>query len=152
MRDEAYDHVDPYADGTYGTNYTPASIELERDKREEFSRQQTIVLSFATRMGTYGITGGDVKNHYGWETNAVSRTLSNLLRDGQLVRLKETRGKAHVHVLPQWVDGRDVLPYQSTNTKHRLAALREARVVVDKAGSWHDALLALAELIAREES
>lgn len=152
MRDEAYDHMDPYGDGTYGTNYTPASTELERDKHQEFSRQQTIVLNFTARHGRRGITGGDIKDYFGWETNAISRSLSNLLRDNHLVRLKETRGKAHVHVIPTQVDGRGFLPYVSTSTKNRLAALRQARVIVAGSHSYDEALLALDELIALEES
>jgi hypothetical protein len=151
MRDEAYDHVDPYADGTYGTNYTPASTELERDKHAEFSRQQTVVLGLAAGSRGGGITGADVKQYFQWETNAVSRTLSNLLRDGQLVRLKERRGRAHVHVLPQWRDGREVLPYVSTASKTRLATLHQARRIMVTSYSLREAMDRVDELIAAAE-
>ena len=143
---------EPYADGTYGTNNTPASTQYEHDQHHEFSRQQSVAFGLAQTAGPYGVTGGDVKDATGWETNAVSRSLSNLLRDGHLVRLKETRGKAHVHVLPRHVMGRDVQPYESTNTKNRLVVLRAARSLVAGARSYDEALLALDELIAAEES
>jgi hypothetical protein len=152
MRDEAYDHVDPYADGTYGTNYTPASTELERDKHAELSHQQDVVLGLATNARYFGITGWDVKEATDWETNAVSRSLSNLLRDGRLVRLKARRGRAHIHVVPEWVAEREVLPYMSTNTKNRRAALMEARNAVAAVPSVWEALAAIDNLIAREES
>ena len=152
MSDEAYDHVDPYGDGTYGTNNTPASTELEHDQHEEFSRQQSVVMAMAMVAGYYGITGADVKEVTGWDSNVKSRSLSNILRDGQLVRLKERRDRAHVHVLPKWVMLRDVLPYESTNTKHRLAALREARNLVAGSLSYDAALMAIDELIRAEES
>jgi hypothetical protein len=147
MSDEAYDHADPYADGTYGTNYTPASTQLERDKHTEYRDQQDRVMALALRAGYQGITGGDVKEATGWETNAVSRSLSNLLRDGELVRLKETRGKAHIHVLPRWRALRELLPYESTTAKNRRAALRDARAVVLASTDKYAALDAIDQLL-----
>jgi hypothetical protein len=152
VSDEAYDHVDPYADGTYGTNYTPASAELEHDTHEEIMRQHAIVWELARKSGTYGITGADVQLATGWETNACSRCLSNLLRDGGLVRLSERRRRAHIHVLPAYADHRELLPYKSSASKQRVAALREAHDIVAGSGSYYEALTALDELIAREES
>lgn len=129
FRDDA-EH-DPYADGTYGTNYTPASSSLERDKREEFSRQQSVVMELARNARYHGITGADVIEATGWNDSPKSRAMSNLLRDGALVRLRERRDRGHVHVTPEWVAERPTLPYISTEDKHRAQALHEAAQTIE---------------------
>ena len=152
MSDEAYDHVDPYGDGTYGTNNTLASSEYEADIHGDYRVQLDVVMDMARKAGSWGITGTDVRKETGWNDSPKSRALSTLLRTGLLVRLKERRDRAHIHVLPEWRGFREVLPYESTNTKYRLAALEEARTVVAGSASYYEALLALDELIeaARE--
>jgi hypothetical protein len=152
MSDEAYDHVDPYADGTYGTNSTPASTEYEADIHEDYRAQLDVVMDLARRAGYQGITGTDVRRITGWNDSPKSRALSTLLRTGLLIRLKERRDNAHIHVLPEYRAFREVLPYQSTNTKYRLAALEEARTVVAGSASYYEALLALDELIEAARS
>lgn len=151
MTDEAYDHVDPYRDGTYGTNATPASTEYEADIHEEYRGQLDIVMNLAHNAGWEGITGADVKRATGWNDSPKSRALSTLLRTGALVRLKQRRDHGHIHVLPAYQGLGEVLPYESTSTKNRLTALREAHALVAGAQSYHEALLALEEAIAAEE-
>ena len=116
-----------YADGTYGTPGVEASNDLAEDKHTEFSRQQLVVIGLASEAGGYGITGHDIQRITGWGDSPKSRSLSNLLRDGKLVRLVELRDRGHIHVLPQFVNDRPVHPYGSIADKHYQRGLADGR-------------------------
>lgn len=147
-----------YGDGTYGAN-ADASRDLERDQHATFTDQQAAVLALAYDAGERGITGHDVQVATGWGDSSKSRAMSNLLRDGKLLRLTEKRDRGSVHVLPEHLAGREQEPYQSIAEKHRLAGYAEGRYdgvgvgldlafsTVDNADSLGDALIALRRLV-----
>lgn len=147
-----------YADGTYGANST-ASRDLERDQHASFTDQQSVVLALAYDAGAYGITGHDVQAATGWGDSPKSRAMSNLLRDGKLVRLTEKRDRGSVHVLPEHVGGREVEPYRSISEKHYqrgngdgleegwLMGVQDAFTAVEDSDSLGEALIALRRLI-----
>lgn len=148
-----------YADGTYGAGAVDTSADLERDQHATFTDQQSAVLALAYDAGEHGITGHDVQAATGWGDSPKSRAMSNLLRDGKLVRLREKRDKGHVHVLPENVNGRDVEPFRSIAQKHHAdgyaeglhdgigTGLDRAFTVVESSDSIGDAMIALRRLI-----
>ncbi|QNL30273.1 helix-turn-helix DNA binding domain protein [Microbacterium phage ClearAsMud] len=147
-----------YADGTYGGS-ADASRDLERDQHATFTDQQATVLALAYDAGATGITGHDVQVATGWGDSSKSRALSNLLRDGKLIRLTEKRDRGSVHVLPEHVGDRDTEPYVSVAEKHYARGYADAShdgigigldrafTVVDNSDSIGDALIALRRLI-----
>lgn len=151
-----------YADGTYGGS-AEASRDLERDQHATFTDQQAVVLALAYTAGDWGITGHDVQEATGWGDSSKSRAMSNLLRDGKLVRLAEKRDRGSIHVLPEHVNDRATEPYVSIAEKHRAAGYSEGRYdgvsvgldlafsVVDNADTIGDALIALRRLIENRQ-
>lgn len=147
-----------YADGSYGGN-SEASRDLERDQHATFTDQQSVVLALAFDAGPRGVTGHDIQVATGWGDSPKSRALSNLLRDGKLVRLAEKRDRGSIHVLPEHAGDRPTEPYRSIAEKHRAAGYSEGRFdgvsvgldlafsTVDNADSLGDALIALRRLI-----
>ena len=57
--------------------------------------------------GQQGLTWNELAYHYGWHHGQASGALSNMHKTGHIMRLKETRNKSHVYVLPEWVMFRD---------------------------------------------
>lgn len=153
------DHARPYGDGTYGTSGVDTSTDLATDKHVEQADQQSTVLALAAEAGWHGITGHDVQAATGWGDSPKSRAMSNLLRDGKLVRLIDRRDHGYVHVLPDWVLGRITEPYRSIAEKHRQAGyldgeragtilgLHNAFAAVDGADNIGDALITLRQMI-----
>lgn len=153
-----------YADGTHGAGAVDTSKDLERDQHATFTDQQSVVLALAFDADEYGITGHDVQAATGWGDSPKSRAMSNLLKDGKLVRLAEKRDRGHVHVLPGKEAGRDIEPYQSIAEKHRLAGydagynlgvthgLERAFEVAADADNLGDAMIALRALITERRS
>lgn len=147
-----------YSDGTYGAN-ADASRDLERDQHATFTDQQAAVLALAYDAGERGITGHDVQVATGWGDSSKSRAMSNLLRDGKLLRLTEKRDRGSIHVLPEHLAGREQEPYQSIAEKHylrgredsandgRLAGLRDAFRILDSSDSLGEALIDLRRVI-----
>lgn len=147
-----------YADGTHGGN-SEAPRDLERDQHATFTDQPATVLALAYDAKERGITGHDVRTATGWNHSSQSRTMSELLRDGKLLRLAEKRDRGWVHVLPECRNGRPVLPYRSNVSKHRSEGYAQGKVAgvnlglalafstVDSADSIGDALIALRRLI-----
>jgi hypothetical protein len=150
-----------YGDGTYGAN-SGSSRDFEHDQHESMSNQQAIVMALAEGAGSYGITGRDVQAQTGWGDSPKSRALSNLLRDGKLIRLAERRDRGSIHVVPDQVGDRPTEPYRSISDKHHTAGFEEgiregvsigldrAFVLVDDADTLGEALIAIRRLI--EES
>lgn len=148
-----------YADGTHGAGAAPASADLERDQHVTFTDQQSAVLALAFDAQAEGITGRDVQLATGWGDSPKSRALSNLLRDGKLIRLAEKRDNGHIHVLPEYVLDRQIEPFVGIAQKHFdagrlqganegvLVGLDRAFSIVDASDNIGDALIALRRLI-----
>jgi hypothetical protein len=96
----------PY-DGTEGFSGTDTSEARARSEAVSgvASVRQRYVLIQAARAGVRGVTVAELRDdrlHHG----RISGTLSVLHKVGKLVRLRETRDKCKVYVLPEFVDGR----------------------------------------------
>lgn len=77
------------------------------------NKTQRYVLIAAKQAGRRGITVADVREktgglHHGRMSSAVTKQHIA----GNLVRLTERRGNAHVYVLPEFADGRELHPYR----------------------------------------
>lgn len=81
--------VDADGDGTTGAN------------------QRQVLAALALAM-TRGRTWRDLSEEYGWHHGTASGVLSVLHKSGQIVRLKETRNRCKVYVLPEYAAGREV--------------------------------------------
>src|SRR5687768_3793177 len=97
----------PYA-GTEG--YAGSDTSRERALREAIdgvaSKRQRFLLILASRAKERGVTVADVRDqslHHG----RVSGALSVLHKTGKLARLRETRERCKVYVLPEYVNGRE---------------------------------------------
>lgn len=149
-----------YADGTYGVSSATASVELESDKHQLYADQQSIVLEIARDAGAYGTTGTDIRRITGWGDSPKSRAMSNLLRDGELVRLKERRDRGHIYVLPENANGRELEPYSSIVDKHYsrgfsegyLEGMKDVLQAVQAAGSLNAARETLIRLAKQARS
>lgn len=101
----------PYA-GTEG--YAGSDTSRERALREAIdgvaSKRQRFLLILASRAKERGVTVADVRDqslHHG----RVSGALSVLHKTGKLARLRETRERCKVYVLPEYVNGRETEPH-----------------------------------------
>jgi hypothetical protein len=101
----------PYA-GTEG--YAGSDTSKDRALSEAVdgtaSKRQRFILILAHRAKERGITVADVRDqvlHHG----RVSGALSVLHKVGKLARLRETRDRCKVYVLPEYVNGRETEPH-----------------------------------------
>src|SRR5690606_32543084 len=74
----------------------------------------------------------DVRNTLIPHHGTASRVLSVLHIGGRIIRLKESRDGAKVYVLPEYQMTRPVERYASTRSKHRTAALTDARSALER--------------------
>lgn len=122
----------PYA-GTEG--HAGSDTSRDRAFREAIdgtaSKRQRYILIMAQRAHERGITVADLRDtslHHG----RVSGALSVLHKAGKLNRLRETRDKCKVYVMPQFVNGRETESHGVIHRadKHTLAAAEtvEARL------------------------
>lgn len=98
----------PY-DGTEGFSGTETSEARARSEAVSgvASVRQRYILIQAARAGVRGVTVAELRDdrlHHG----RISGALSVLHKVGKLRRLRETRDKCKVYVLPEFVDGREV--------------------------------------------
>jgi hypothetical protein len=101
----------PYA-GTEGFAGSEASKKAAIDAviHGTASKRQRYVLILAGRAKERGVTVAELRDaslHHG----RVSGALSVLHKVGKLARLKETRGKCSIYVLPEYVNGRPTSPH-----------------------------------------
>lgn len=142
------DSSTPYA-GTEGFSGTDTSRERAESKAASAKRRQNAMLRYLRERGSLGATVVDVKDagrlvvekgllthpltsefeHHG----TASGTLSILHRAGAIARLVETRDKAHVYVLPEFIDGRPFERFVGNAEKAALRELDELLVEIDAA-------------------
>lgn len=122
----------PYA-GTEGHSGTDTS--RERAESEALngvaSARQRFVLILAERAKEKGITVAEIRDsrlHHG----RISGTLSVLHKAGRLSRLRLTREKCKVYVLPEYVEDRQTEEFG--RKKHR--ASPESREAADRVDAW----------------
>lgn len=123
----------PYA-GTEGFSGTDTSRERAESKAATARHRQNSLLRYLRARRAQGATVAEIKEtasprgtgalprefeHHG----TASGTLSILHRTGQIARLTETRGRAHVYVLPEFVDGRAFERFVGNAEKAAIRAL-----------------------------
>lgn len=142
------DSSTPYA-GTEGFSGTDTSRERAESKAASAKRRQNAMLRYLRERGPLGATVVDVKDagrlvvekgllthpltsefeHHG----TASGTLSILHRAGAIARLVETRDKAHVYVLPEFIDGRPFERFVGNAEKAAIRALDDMAEQIEHA-------------------
>ena len=122
-------------DGTSGAMHTDTSkARAEKNDIEGVTgKRQAFTLKYAQQRGTSGITVIDLREHPSFigHHGEASSSLTNLHKDNRLVRLGECRNHSHVYVLPEFVNGREVLPFRSQRTFLPIDVLEARRAAVD---------------------
>ena len=135
------DSSTPYA-GTEGFSGTDTSRERAETKAASAKRRQNDMLRFLSRQSTRGATVAEAKRAAGASIGAefahhgtASGTLSILHRAGAIARLVETRDKAHVYVLPEFIDGRPFERFIGNAEKAAIRALDDMAEQIEHARS-----------------
>lgn len=112
---------DPYHDGgTRGASGPSASREAaDADLYKGITNAaQRYVLIWARWAGEAGVTSAELREKAGTlHHGRVSSAITKQHIAGRLVRLVERRGHCHVYVLPEYVAGREGLPYRQQNPR-----------------------------------
>jgi hypothetical protein len=98
----------PYS-GTSGWSGTDSSAERARvqDADGTTGKRQIEALTYLASRGRHGATWKELADGLNLHHGSASGVLSVLHKTEHLCRLKETRNKCKVYVLPQFVHGRD---------------------------------------------
>lgn len=91
-------------------------------------RSETILDMLAV-SGTVGVTWKEVADHLNVHHGSASSVLSNLHRDGQVVRLVDKREGSSIYVLPKFVNGRAKVSYKA-NKKIEKVPVTQTKTVV----------------------
>lgn len=107
----------PYA-GTSGWSGTDTSREraVSEDESGTTAKRQAETLSYLRQVGAQGMTVTELRHGTGWHHGKASGLLSVLHKVGRVERLAEKRGRCHVYVLPEYVNGRDTQPHGRRDT------------------------------------
>jgi hypothetical protein len=77
------------------------------------AKAQRLTLILAAQQHVRGITIVELRESKGsLHHGKMSSALTNLHKEGRLVRLVERRDRSHVYVLPEFVAGRETLPFR----------------------------------------
>lgn len=120
----------PYA-GSDGFSGTDTSEQAAEDHHETAGDKQNAVLELLGERKARGLTVVDVRNILIKHHGTASRVLTVLHVGGKIIRLKESRDGAKVYVLPEYQMTRPIERYISTKSKHRTAALIDARGAIE---------------------
>jgi len=110
-----YENGVPYVEGSdTSRKAAQAAQSMAKTLRDQ-------VCAHATALGPYGMTRQEICKATGLKNETVCPRVRELLRDGRLVTLVETRGTdakndAHVLVAPMYVQGREVEPFVEYRT------------------------------------
>lgn len=122
-------------DRTSGSVHTDTSKAqtAKKDAGGATGKRQAFTLKYAQRAGASGITVVDLREHPGFigHHGEASSSLTNLHKDDRIVRLSECRNQSHVYVLPEFVNGREVLPFRSQRSFLPIDNLGARRAAVD---------------------
>jgi hypothetical protein len=151
--DQSATPVLPYAGTSGHAGGGPSRERAERDDRSGATTvRQQAVLDDLRRRGADGATWNELGERLGLHHGQVSSALSNLHRDGQLVRLTERRRRSSVYVLPEHVNDREPSPWRP-NVSARL--LRDVLSEIDgdlRLGRVNDARRRIAQTLAQIEA
>jgi len=93
-----------YADGTSGhsgSDTSQARAERERDNGTKSAREIE-TLSWLALAGSGGLTYSELGEMAGWHHGQSSSVLSNLHKDGRILRLTIRRKRSKIYVLPEY--------------------------------------------------
>lgn len=122
----------PYA-GTSGHSGTDTSETRARqaDKSGKTGDRQRRVLWFLAGCRNHGATWKELSEATGWHHGTASGALSVLHKTGHIARLRESRSRCKIYVLPQYVGGRDTEPHRGNMTR-RVSNPREAVMLTER--------------------
>lgn len=104
----------PY-NGTSGHSGTDTSKDRAEflDKTGRTRDRQAKVLELLESRHFIGVTWQEVARELGIHHGSASGALSVLHKTGHIVRLKMTRNRCKIYVLPNWVEYRETEPFKS---------------------------------------
>lgn len=96
----------PEDDGTHTAGWSGSETSHERALRErdsgELSKRLKRTLNIVRMSGVRGLTVKELRDDTGWHHGKASAALSVLHHDNLLLRLKESRDRCQVYVVPQY--------------------------------------------------
>lgn len=106
----------PY-NGTSGWSGSDTSQERakEQDALGKTSERQELILDLLSKSGQNGLIWSDVSKELGWHHGSSSGALSVLHKTGHIMRLKDTRSRCKIYVLPKHVGDRETEPHGGKN-------------------------------------
>lgn len=111
----------PY--GKDGSGWSGSATSHERQEREDAlgktAVRQREALRAIIRADGVGMTVGEIETMYGWHHGQSSSALTHLHRAGHVARLKERRNGQEVYILPDFVEGRELSPYNPRTPQGR---------------------------------
>lgn len=97
-----------YVDGTSG-HQGDASLAAEPTRRKRIPT----VYEMIADCGSHGLTVKELRDNTGWHHGVASSALSNLHREGHIVKLAARRERCGIYILPQFVsDGQATVQYR----------------------------------------
>ena len=113
--DELMLPITPY-NGTGGWSGSETSRQRAEHEVQNgtLSERQNVTFRFISVMGAHGATWKELATAYNWHHGQASGVLSNLHKDGFIVRLTETRSRCAVYVIPEFANNRDVSEFGRT--------------------------------------
>lgn len=104
-----------------GSGHAGNATSRERQETEDANgmtegRQQAALAYVAVHVSD-GVTVAEVQDALGVGHGQASSALSHLHRAGKITRIKSRRNKQEIYVLPEYVNGRDVSPYNERNNR-----------------------------------
>jgi hypothetical protein len=101
--------VKPYrtADGERTIGWSGSDTSHDRAKRTDAAANQATALRMLAESRSIGITVKDLREEKIPHHGTASGTLSNLHKAGKIARLRESRDRCKVYVLPEFVNGRE---------------------------------------------
>ena len=119
--------IKPYA-GTSGWSGGASSRDraVKADESGTTRGRQRMALSYVSQQRAHGATWDEVAAVLGVGHGPTSGVLSNLHKDGWVMRLKQRRGNAEIYILEEFVNGRETVPHRSQQKKvcHNCGALQ----------------------------
>lgn len=104
-----YQPVKPYrtADGERTVGWSGSDTSHDRAKRPSAAANQIVALRMLFESRSTGITVKDLREEKVPHHGSASGALSALHKAGKIARLRESRDRCKVYVLPEFVNGRE---------------------------------------------
>lgn len=123
----------PYA-GTSG--WAGSETSRQRAKQQDTDgttiNRQSLTIGYLAGTQEFGVTWKELSESFDWHHGQASGVLSVLHKGGMIERLKHTRNKCSVYVLPEYVSGRVTEPHGNTKANSNQKALDAIRELHSK--------------------